>query len=208
MPSRTATFALVALLVLAGCSGASDPETTPTSDTESPKPTATPTESPTTTAPAPEVIDYRDLPNRTQRSVRAAIENGSVLRDSDAFDGLDPRENQHVRYDGTTFALAWDTMHIRAEYGLDDVERVNASSLRPESTVVEYANLSERARRIFHRALNGSRPRMYGPDAFPRTYMEYGHVEYQGELYRLTVAHGDIPQWVLRVEPVDATPDG
>ena len=217
VPSTHLALALAGLLLVAGCTGVpgfTGPDATPTPDTRdrSPDGPTTPPErspsEPRTTAPAPVVIDYSNLPNETRRSVRMAVENGSVLRDSDDFDGLNPRANQRLRYRGRTYALDWDTMHGRVEYGLEDVERVNASSLRPGSTVVEYANLSERARRMFHRASNGSRPRAYGPEEFPEAYLKNGHVEYRGELYEVTYWVGDIPQWELRVEPVEATSEG
>lgn len=207
MPSTRLALVLAGLLLVAGCAGSPGPAGTPTLDAPTQSSERPPTEA-RTTAPPTEVIHYADLPNETRRSVRMAIQNGSVLRDSDDFDGLNPRKRQRVRYRRTTYALAWDTMHMRAEYGLEEVERVNASSLRPGSTVVEYANLSERARRLFHRASNGSRPRAYGPEEFPKAYLKYGHVEYRGELYAVTYWVADIPQWELRVEPVEATSEG
>lgn len=176
-PSTCIPLTLVGLMLVAGCTGISGPGgtgATPGSGTATPTLDPSPTESPTTTAPAAEVTDYPEPPNETQRSVRAAIENGSVVRDSDAFDGLDPREKQYDRYDGTAYSLAWDTVHGRMEYAVNDVESVTASSPGSGAAVIAYLNLSATAKRLFDRAQIGSCPRMYGPEGFRRAYLEYG----------------------------------
>lgn len=210
MPSRRALLALVALLVLAGCAGTAGPGATPTSAgqptaTTVGEPTASPgpTESPPSTVPPREIVEYDDLPPATQRAFRSAVENGSVRRDATAFDGLSPGRDAYVGYDGTVYALDWGAPQLRAIYGLEAVERANVSSIGPNGTVVAYGNLSPTAQRIFDRARDGSRPAMYGHGAFPEPFLERHYVEYRGRYYRPLVVHADIPRVELGVHAVE-----
>lgn len=202
MPSTHTALALVALLALAGCSGLAGPDATtpatggPTTEPGEPGPS-------TSTTPPSGVVEYVDLPPETRRTFRSAVENGSVRRDASAFEGLTPQEDEYVRYDGTTYALDWQGMYLRAEYGLDSVERVDGTPNGSDASVVAYANLSSTGKRLFDRARNGSASGAYGPDAFPDAFIEYRYVEYRGQYYRPLVVHADIPQYQLRVEEVD-----
>jgi hypothetical protein len=202
MPSTRTVIALVALLALAGCSGLAGPDgTSPTAGEPTTEP-GEPGPSPST-APPSGVVEYGDLPPETRRTFRSAVENGSVRRDASAFEGLDPQEDEYVRYDGTTYALDWQGTYLRAEYGLDSVERVNGTPKGSDASVVAYANLSATGKRLFDRAMNGSGSGAYGPDEFPDAFLEYRYVEYRGRHYRPLVVHADIPQYELRVQEVD-----
>lgn len=206
MPSRAALLALAAAVVLAGCSGPSDPGTTPAPETTSPAPTITPPDSTGTTIPPDEVVDYRDLPDGTQRLVRIAVENGSVRRDYDEFEGLSQAEgeaHEFLRYDGTTYAIEWRS-HMRAEYHLTAVEPTNDTEAITNSTVVAYENLSASGQRMFDQ-VGGGRNHSEGYEfgAFPEALQRHKYVRHEGQFYRTVVIHGDIPVWELRLQPVD-----
>ena len=159
-----------------------------------------------TTIAAADVVDYRDLPNGTKRLVRIALENGSVRRDYDEFDGLSPAPDdadEYLRYDGTTYAIEW-RRHMRAEYDLESVEPTNDTEAVRNATVVAYENLSASGRRLFDRVrIEGAGSGAYDLEAFPDALRLNAYVAYEGRYYRTVVLHSDIPVWELRLRPVD-----
>lgn len=210
MPSRHAALALLVLVVVAGCStnpGPAGDGATPGPASGASPPESTPTVSPASTDSAPDVVAYDELPDETRRIVRAAVENGSVRRDADAFDGLEAGEDRYVRYDGRTYALEWHT-YLRAEYALEVVERGSTAPVESNGSVVSHANLTETERRLFHRARNSSDVLRLRSGTLPDTFSEHRYVEHRGRYYQLLVVVADVPQWELRVEAVHGAVDG
>ncbi|RNJ25734.1 hypothetical protein [Halosegnis longus] len=194
-----AALLLVALVLVAGCTGG--PAATPT-ETASPSPTPDPT--PGTATETPTTVAYSDLSQRDQAVVRAAV-NGTVrfLPDSphvpetrfgpDAVDAF--RDAEYVRYDGTRYAVSLTQGDLYATYGVE----TEVAEPEPSATVVDAANLSEREREVVAAALNGGYYTELGADRPPMPDAEY--VRYEGETYRLLLVVGDYWTWELRLSP-------
>ena len=194
-----AALLLVALVLVAGCTGG--PAAAPT-ETASPTPTPDPT--PGTVTETTTTVAYTDLSERDRAVVRAAV-NGTVrfLPDSphvpetrfgpDAVTAF--HDAEYVHYDGTRYAVSLTQGTLYASYGVE----TEVAEPGPSATVVDAANLSESERDVFTAALDGGYYTELGADRPPIPDAEY--VRYDGETYRLLLVVGDYWTWELRLSP-------
>lgn len=146
-------------------------------------------------------MDFDDLPAETRPAVLTAVETGSVTTVAGELEGLEPRETTHLRYDGELYALSWRRGGYRAEYALNEVDPVNASTVEPGDDVVAYEDLSERGQRRFDAALAGQPSGSSNSTAFPGELTHVDYVVFEGTHYRLLVVVADIPEVRLHAEP-------
>ena len=204
MPPTRQVIASVLLLLVAGClgvPGADDPAYTSAGS-------PTPTGSPTSLGPDAVVVDFEDLPEETRPVVLTAIETGSVTTVAGKLEGLEPRETTHIRYNGTRYALSWRRGGYRAEYALNEVEPVNATTVQPGDDVAAYGDLSEDGQRLFDAALSGEPSGSYNSTAFPGELTHVDYVVFEGTHYRLLVVVADVPEVRLYAEPAGTESDG
>ena len=200
MPPTRRVIASIFLLLAAGCLGATGGGDPASTSTGSP----TPTGSPTSPGPGAVVVDFDDLPNGSRPVVLTAVETGSVTAVAAELEGLEPEETTHLRYDGTLYALTWRRGGYRAEYSLNEVEPVNASTVEPGDDVADYEDLSDDGQRRFDAALAGRPSGAQGPQAFPGELTRVDYVVYEGTHYRLLVVVADVPEIRLYAEPAGA----
>jgi len=190
--------AAICLLLVAGCLGAPG-----THD-----PASTSTGTPTPPGADAVVVDFADLPEETRPVVLTAVETGSVTTVAGKLEGLEPLETTHLRHDGTRYALSWRRGGYRAEYALNEVEPVNATTVELGDAVADYEDLSDEGQQLFDAALAGEPSGSYNSTAFPGELTHVDYVVFEGTHYRLLVVHGDIPEVRLYAEPAGAESGG
>lgn len=215
MVSRFAPLCLVALLVLAGCTGSfsSEAGTTQTPVTEMPTATATTTDdttttvaSSTTTRPAHATLDADDLSEFERELLRRAVENGSVeVTRSNLTRELTPdKDGWYARLDGELYELSLQPDGFRGVYRLGNATVVNASAVDSSDGVVAYENLTPDARGLFDAARSGERTETHGAKAFPDQLRDNRYVTYEGEYYALRLIVGDYVVYRLSVTEVES----
>lgn len=199
-------LALIALLLLAGCS--STPTTSPSSTLTpvEPPPTASPTGTPPERATDTNTIRYSTLSTAERAVFHRALEG--VVRfapPSPYVDGetVDPAltgtyaDHQFVVRNGTYYAVTLTQGRLYAQYRIE----AEPSEPGPNATVVAFENVSVQYRGPVSAAVeNGSYTTKLGE--LSSYGGPFGYVRYEGETYQLTVVVGDY--WVtrLRVQPI------
>lgn len=207
MHRRWQLGALLAALVLAGCSGgppgsSADPTATPTAT--APLTSTTPAD-----ATAENTVAYRDLSTDAQRAFDAA-RNGTVVLGPDSpyvdadFDWslrerfyVAPNELRYVRRDGTYYETSLSAGSGVAMY---DIQAKRADDTSGDE-VIAYESLPARVSDEVRWAIeNGSYQTPWGQWASLPESLDPGEsVRYEGTVYRMTYGVGDARLFELRV---------
>ncbi|MDZ7747275.1 MAG: hypothetical protein U5K28_12565 [Halobacteriales archaeon] len=204
-----AALLLVALVLVAGCTGGG-PATTATevptateTATETASPTPTPDPIPGTATP--KTISYADLSETEQAAVRVAV-NRTVrfLPDSphvpETRFGPDVvgafHDAESIRYDGTLYEISLTQGELYASYGVE----AEPAEPGPDTTVVNATSLTDAERAVVRAAVNGGYSTELGADRPPLPDAQY--VRYEGTTYQLGLIIGDYWTWKLRLSPV------
>ena len=212
---RAALLAVVGCLVLAGCSvggpaGTPTPTRTP-SDGSSGVDTPTPSHRTGTATPGPTAANTvafadlsstaRDAFTTTRRPNGLAVfvpESPYIEGETFPPEAAEPfREHAYVERDGTLFRVELTEGDLYASYLIE----ASTATPEPDSTVVDFANVSESRREAVRGAIeNGSYTAELG--RWTSSGIDAEYVRYGNETYRIEVVVGDYWAEQLRVEPI------
>lgn len=185
-------FPLVALVLLAGCTGlgappASTSEHTTTDDADSLK------ESP--------LFEYQNLTNQSKRAFQRLLDAEHVTAKDPLFGPRIDEGNYNlirVRYDGTIYEIRHQRQRKDTRTCLQGLTRVPASRIGDDDFVANYSNLTADARSLFDRVHAGNQTdTCYRPENYPLA--NYTHVEHRGTYYQLNELQGSTAIFVYEI---------